>query len=204
MFNNDESHLLQHVRELNVQDDPIMTQNNFWTALFNKEISYLNTGFTRVGLMSTQTFGYDPFVNPIRYTGIEYCVYPLNPIANINSEHTALPKLISPVTLVEVTGGTNTMELNTNLANLPATGVPSVYPVLRDDYYVLGADFYNQTTTQSVLEDAVSNYLLGDALDINSLSNTAKLFTRWGMLEQFYYVPILLTLIRGTIREYRG
>ena len=96
------------------------------------------------------------------------------------------------------------MELNTNLANLPATGVPSVYPVLRDDYYVLGADFYNQTTTQSVLEDAVSNYLLGDALDINSLSNTAKLFTRWGMLEQFYYVPILLTLIRGTIREYRG
>lgn len=203
MFGMRDHHILQEVRELNVDDDPVMTQNNIWTALMNKDVSYLNTGFTRTGLVSTVLFSYNPFVNPIRYTGISYCVYPIDPVLMINSAEGNIVKQIDATNvLIEAPGGSLTMPLNDNLANLPATSIPAIYPVTVDDNYVLSNNFYTQNNSQSTLELVVSDFLMGRALNIKQLSNSAKLFTQWGLLEQYYYVPILLTLIRGCIRSY--
>ncbi len=201
MFGNDDSPVLQELRRLNVSDDPIMAQSNFWTALLNRDRLYLKTGFTKVGLVSTKQFTYDPFFNSIRYTGVEFCVYPQNPVLNINNVGKWTVKTLSPITMVEVPGGGSTIT-----APLPGSTEPTydIYPVLGDSYYVLSANFYDETNTQSNLENAVSAFLAGRAIDLVLLSRIAKEFMTWGLLEQYYYVPVLLVLIRASIRTYQG
>lgn len=204
MFSMEDHHLLQEVRELNVSDDEVLSQDNFWTALLNKDVGYLNSGFKRVGLVSTKSFTLDPFLNTIRYSGVAYCVYPKDPVANLQGVNANMFKTLDSVNIVEVPGGINNFILPENLKNLPSAGTLSMYPVMMDDYYVLSENFYTATDTQSVLEVLVGRYLRGESLDIGSLSDNAKLFMQWGVVEQFYYVPILLTLIRSAIRSYQG
>ena len=199
MFSSDDSPVLQELRRLNVSDDPVMAQSNLWTAIMNKERLYLKTGFTKVGLVPTNQFTYDPFFNSIRYTGVEYCVYPKNPVLNINNTNRWTVKLLSPVTMVEVPGGISTIS-----EPLPGSTEPAydIYPVLGDTYYVLSNNFYSETNTQSNLENAVSAFLDKRAIDLVLLSRISKEFMTWGLLEQYYYVPILLVLIRASLHLY--
>lgn len=201
MFGSDDSPVLQELRRLNVSDDPIMDQSNFWVALMNRDRLYLKTGFTQVGLVSTKTFTYDPFFNSIRYTGVELCVYPRNPVLDINNVGKWTVKPLSAISMVEVPGGNSTIT-----PPVPGSSDPTydIYPVLSDSYYVLSSAFYDETNLQSNLENAVSAYLNGRAVDLVLLSRISKEFMTWGLLEQYYYVPILLVLIRSSIRNYQG
>ena len=201
MFGSDDSPVLQELRRLNVSDDPVMIQDNIWTALMNQEPLYLQTGFTKVGLVSTSMFTYDPFFNSIRYTGIDFCVYPQNPVLNITNTDTWTVKTLSPVTLVEVPGGSSTITPPIAGSTTPTY---DIYPVLNDTYYVLSSNFYNASANQSNLENAVSAFLAGQAIDLILLSRISKEFMTWGLLEQYYYVPILLLLIRASVRSYQG
>ena len=201
MFGNDDSPILQEVRRLNVSDDPVMSQDNFWTALINKNMSYLKTGFTKATVVSTSGFSYDPFFNSIRYTGVKLCVYPLDPALNINNTDAWSLKPPAPQSIQEVPGG------GIGVGIVSADGSQTVYdiqPVLTDTYYVLSGSFYNQTNTQTALENAVSLFLNNEKLDPVMLNRLANEFMTWGLLEQFYYVPILLMLIRASIRTYQG
>lgn len=243
MFDNDDSIVLQEVRRMNVSDDAAYTQNNFWTALSNRDANYLRTGFTQSGLISTKTFTNDPFFNTIRYSGISLCVYPLDPVLGINGLERSDVKSISgyiqkvpsnysafnaasscededdddsPFAGYSGSGSgsgvgnlsgtiSDDFAASKNLAALDkAKKIKQIYPVLVDNYYVLSSQFYKQTNKQSILEDMVSKFLFGREVDLVSLSQTAKNFMQWGLLEQFYYTPILLILIRGGIRTYRG
>jgi hypothetical protein len=87
-----------------------------------------------------------------------------------------------------------------NLRKLDDDLGDNLYPVTVDDYYVLSANFYNNTNTQSTLETAVTAYINNNQVDADQLYNTAKNFHTWGSLEQFYYLPIVMTLIRSILK----
>ena len=205
MFTISDHYLIQQIRPLNTDDDPVMNQGNIWEAIMNVDMSYITTGFSKVGLVDVSQFAYDPFYTSIRYTGVQYCLYPADPVVGINVDPEAMLKYIDYTAL----GASNPVGSYqwTPSSNLSVLGAPSgseIYPVTMDDYYVLSSNFYNQTNTQSGLEAALSNYLNGGKPDIASLANSAKLFNTWGVVEQYYYVPILLVLIRAAFRTYQG
>jgi hypothetical protein len=107
----------------------------------------------------------------------------------------------TPVTLTDSANAVNTMypptALGASLGNTDTAAPVAIKPVLIDDYYVLSADFYSQANTMSLLESAVWQYLNGTKLDALQLVKTADLVYNWGVLEQFYYTPILLVLMRA-------
>jgi hypothetical protein len=202
-FSARESNEILYLRKLNVDDDSIMKNDSLWTALKNKDISYLNTCFKQVGLVNTQSFTSDPINEGIRYTGITNVVYPIDPILSVDDTINNSIKTLSSDVIIEATaslGQLNTMVRSINLRALGNSSVVSIYDVTVDPYYVLSANFYNATDTQSVLEGIVTSYLKGEALNSAQLLTTAKLYTSWGLLEQFYYLPILMTLIRSVLR----
>lgn len=190
------------IRKLNVQDDPIMQCYSLWTALKERDVSYLNTCFKRAGLVSTRTFTTNPLLEGIRYTGISNTVYPFDPVLNVDNTIVNNVKPIGDAVLVQApvaVGQLNQMVKALNLRHLPNQTVETIYPVTQDDYYILSINFYNKTTSQSVLETTVWKYISNQEIDAASLLDTAKLYTKWGALEQFYYIPILMLMMQSII-----
>lgn len=202
-FDTTDHYLLQSIKDLNVDDMPALKQSNFWTALLNRDFSYINAGFTKIGFTSTQNFARNPYYNSIRFTGVQLCAYPLDPQPLINNAPTWAP-LLEPVVYAPTPGTSTAFGIPANLAAVTNPNIPSIYPVTQDDHYVFSANFYAQTSTQSVMEGIVSAYLRGEQIDLLSLYNSTKLFMQWGALEQYYYVPIVLFLIRAAVRSYQG
>ena len=66
-----------------------------------------------------------------------------------------------------------------------------------DDYYVLSSDFYHQTENADTFERMVRQYLQRKELDAVQLSKTIGISNTWDAKEQFYFIPMLLIMIRS-------
>jgi hypothetical protein len=190
------------VKLLNVGDDINMQQDSIWTALKQRDPQYLSTGFKKTGIVSTAAFSSNPMYNGIRYTGIMNAVYPMDPTLTGDNLYLDTTKVLGITTLVEPTtqGVLNQMVTAINQHIAYGGAVAPIPTVTEDDYYVFTEKFYNQTTDMTVLETVVWSYLNKTELDYVQLLATSKDFLKWGLLEQFYYAPIIMTLIRAAIR----
>ena len=205
MFTISDHYLIQQIRALNTDDDPVMNQSSIWDALANADRSYIDTGFTTVGLVNVGQFAYDPFFSSIRYTGVDYCLYPVDSVSGVTVEAGTRSKVIDYTALgASNPPGSYQWVPSSNTSVLGSSVASEIYPVTADSRYVFSNEFYTQSANQSGLEAAVSNYLSGGKPDIASLANSAKLFNTWGVVEQYYYVPIVLVLIRAAFRTYQG
>lgn len=204
-FNTWDTNEIRYVNKLNVDDDTVMSCDSVWTALKNKDVSYLNTSFKRFGLVSTVTFSNIPVAHGIRYTGVRRAIYPIDPVLNVDGTLHNNTKLVNIESLIEATaqpGELNEMAKAINLRMFPKTVKPLTVPiklVTEDDYYVFTESFYNKTNLMSALESIVYDYLENKSIDSEQLINTAKLYSKWGLLEQFYYCPILMLLMKSII-----
>jgi hypothetical protein len=202
-FSTRDSQEVKYIRKLNVNDDDSMKADSLWKALKYKDVSFMNTAFRRAGLVSVNVFTSDPVLEGIRYTGINKVVYPIDPSLSVDYMQLDRTQVVdsSDLSASPVTNSTNNVMVRAiNLRGTEASINSSISLVTKDNFYVLSQDFYNKTTTQSVLEGVVWNYLENKDIDATQLLDTAKAYYNWGILEQFYYIPIILTLIRSVIR----
>jgi hypothetical protein len=193
---------IKYVTKYNVSDDLFMQCDNLWTLIRNRDISYLNTAFTKAGLISTKSFSNVAVAHGIRFSNISNVVYPTDPVLSIDNITVKNNKILSTIVLKEadalLTGQNNVVVNSVNIRNI--SGVTSnIYTVTFDDYYVLSENFYKKTTTMSELEVIARDYIEGKSLDATQLLQSAKLYTKWGLLEQFYYTPILAVAIRSIL-----
>lgn len=95
------------------------------------------------------------------------------------------------------------------LGDIDATvTIPDIHLVTVDNFYVFARAFYLQETdTQnpgmSKLECAVCQMLLNKKIDNTLLIYFCETYHSWGALERFYYMPILLILIRYSLRGHQ-
>lgn len=194
---------IRSIRRINTDDDETMSCDSLWRALAEGDMAYLNTAFTRAGLVSTRLFTQDPCMDGIRYTGIERAVYPLNPVLCVDGMQTNPTKGVTATGLITPPAAPGQLSETVwadNLLPLPTSTVPAIHPVAADDFYVLSEHFYKRDAGMSSLEALVWNHLEGKEADLQLLVTTAKRYTQWGALEQFYYAPILMVLIRAIKR----
>ncbi len=83
--------------------------------------------------------------------------------------------------------------------------VPDIHKVTVDDFYVFRRTFYMQQTDNidpgmSKLECIVCDMLLRKKLEYNLVVYFCETYHSWGALERFYYIPILLLLIKYILR----
>jgi hypothetical protein len=198
MLSSDDCIEMIRMKLLNVKDDPVYLQNNLWKALAYQDELHLESGFQRMGITETFKFEPNPFFSGIRFTGIPWVVYPKDPTPGIQGVVSEQVKSQSTFALAASVGGELTMFEDSNTGALPTNvDAPNLYRVTFDDYYVLSQNFYDKTVAQSTLEVMVRQHLKREAIDLVALMNTAKAVNKWGLVEQFYYTPIVLALIRG-------
>lgn len=82
-----------------------------------------------------------------------------------------------------------------------------IHPYMRDEYYLFSRFFYNQKELNdaqfmSELEKMVVRMLENQSVGIDNLLLAIEQYRGWGVLERFYYIPVLVLLAKYTIQTY--
>lgn len=193
---------LKFIQTLTNDNDPYLKQDQFWRSMLYKDYDGLSQCNQKMKLADKRLFNPNTFMTGLAYTNISYVVYPDGPdLTTIISEKPSVKEL-SMEEAVEVSSRNGTLA---ELINDQYVDVNQSYPfiktVLYDDYYVLSSDFYNETSQQSLLEILTKDYMKQNTIDLVKLTALCNKAKSWGRLEQFYYFPILFTLIKESDRS---
>lgn len=205
VFTTWDSPQLQTMRELNVSGDDAMKSITLWDALVSRRKSLLRSASRRTGLVIAHGFSRDPMLDGIYYSGVRYVVYPKDPTPSADVFAMGAKKPLSDTQLIN--GPTEVTHLDELLntivlQGLPEGNTPLIKPILEDDYYVLSQAFYRgDVANLSRLESCVMDYLDHKALNYRTLLAFCDNHYSWGALERFYYVPVILMLIKANLRS---
>ena len=195
---------VRHVSVLNVYNDQNMYEMTLWNCLETMDIQMLPMLTQKMGILPVAWFKTQPLFNSIYYSRVKAVIYPTQSPTNVDAGYAQqmlkstdpysagarrfkeLDRLISDTTLVPDTP-------------VDDDSIPLIYPVTQDNYYIFTKAFYQYDETVgklSVLENQVRRALSGQSLDLSDLDKLCSAALKWNNLERFYYIPILLTLLK--------
>jgi len=77
-------------------------------------------------------------------------------------------------------------------------------PVMGSGMYLFSDNFFNETPVLSKIETVTMSYLRGENIDIDSVLRIAKSYQYWTKMEMYYYIPIVIFLLRVGIMKVRS
>lgn len=195
---------LMHVRKLNVDDDKYMKQPQLWDALVNKDASLLDLSNKTMGMVLAKNFNSNPVLNGVRYSGVEYVVYPVRPEKLLDVGLQFNIKTLSLEQIGKVTSRSVRLDklVGDTELDLKSNFVVNIKPVLMDQRYVFSDSFYTTGIDMSLLEILTTEYLNDKAVNAMSLLKVVKNYRNFGVIEQFYYLPVIMILIKSIIRSH--
>jgi hypothetical protein len=212
---------IRNVRNYATDNEDFLAQPQFWSMMLQRDISMLPYINRYMGLVMIKFFNYNSMFKGLRYSRLSYVVYPvtadfsqLNPntLQNIGDPllmDYGVPEInffaVSPafkpqaqnqITEARSSGG-SLVDLLAKATNTAQSGVQYINPILQSDRsYLLSSNFYEQTGTLTLMESCVTDYLNYRPLNLTNITSLAQQYKQWGRLEQFYYIPMLITLIK--------
>ena len=194
---------MKHMRMVSLDHDRYMEQGSLWKVLLERNYGELKRTHQKAILAPRTYFNRSSWMKGPIYWNITNYVYPL-----VEKDETAIAGLNRPPPVgiyVEMIGG-EPMELPPlSLANVYDTSegvIPLIKSVLIDDYYVLSEPFYTGGTNLSALEILTRDYLKCQTIDLKMLSSLVSAYPDWPVLERFYYGPLLILLLKESIKGF--
>ena len=161
-----------------------------WDSLLNLNSSLLYLVSSQSRLVNATEFSDRPFFESIALTGINKVVYP-------KLELTHREKTIGKTV--------NTLRAESVTEVSPIYGNPKdnvVYSPGIDSYYVFSKNFYDDNSEfMSLLELTVRQFLAGQTTSIETLTTLVNDISTWSTLSRYYYIPVLLMMIKVSIKE---
>lgn len=188
---------IKELQVLAIEGDDYVQQPTIWTALKERDYDILSYCNRTMGLLSPDEFNSNPYMFSGRYKLMNYYVYPTDVDYSIRGKHRACPYKVSELKLKETYNNRGIQVVQGTHIPLAKVGDDTlpIYPkFLEDSHYVFDAKFYSGEAN-SILEVLVRDYLKHKALDPCQLEVLIKYYKVLNRLEQYYYGPILLTLI---------
>lgn len=209
LLSTDEHPVIRDIIEFNVSEDQAMYEFTLWNCLANMDYSLLPMCVHEAGIVDVGQFYSRPLFNSVYYSGVKAVVYPDHSPTNVDYGYT---REGTPAIDHIKRGRARFNELDrlltsNTLAMDPTKGIyevigdkasPAIRRATYDNYYVLSEAFYRHTGTEvlSKLEILTLAALKGEAIDIRVLNDLCVGSQHWDNVERFYYIPILLTLLR--------
>lgn len=189
---------------LNVMDGTIREIKTLFDALLDQQDLLMDIVETKIPAVDSTFFLNDPFYRGPQYVGVPYVCFPNRPERYRNTWE------VKPKAVSLKQGYRTRPRVRYTLDQLFPDGVLIPYAqgwnkgikdVTIDDYYVFSEDFYGRRTENlSVLETMVwqtLNHGQVSAQDLMALFNDSR---NWDDLNQYYYLPILYSLIPAALR----
>ena len=195
-FDTTDSHLIRDIRILNVQEDQVLKADSIWDAIKYKNNSYLETAFKTAGLVSCKSFSSIPLANGIRFSGINKAVYPLDPQCVVDNllKHTVKPLSTSVLELPAIVDFTMVDVLGTDLSSLP-----TFINVNVNGAYVFSESFYSNVPA-SKFEAMVLKHINDIPIAPAWIMDYVKQHNKLNLVQQFYYTPIILLIMKSILR----
>ncbi len=206
----DENPVVQRIRAMNVQGDQAFNAKTIWDCFRTMRADFIPLTQQQVGLANMKrTQNRWPYFMSAYYSGITYIIYPIDARLDVDANYVCHP-FGFPATSTISEGRPRNPDLSRILSVTDTTGfsyltgnanqLPDIVPVTQDQYYVFRQGFYAATPTPSSnLEVIALQALQGQAIDLGQLLRLATNAPVWGNLERFYYVPVLIALIKANI-----
>lgn len=163
-----------------------------WDLLIRRDKSLMFILATRFRKVKSTQFSMQPFFSSIAMSDIEFTMWPM-------SELTHSEKVCNKTrqSLLDEMGDINDSPLI--IYSTPDTA--DIYDPDHDAFYVFSKAFYEEDpTTMSLLESLTYDYLQHEALDLSKLIRLAKASDDWTPLQRFYFIPVLLILIKVSVK----
>jgi len=204
--------LLPKIRVLNIEGGSISLSKNIWTALIRSEFGSFSYLDRYMKVISQRNFASNPSLASVFWIKeVDGVMYPVNRnpyddrlkgVSCATPLFDELPDELGEMILGKLLGSFD--------GDLPPEEVsveelvadaPLYHPVNKDMSYVLSEYFYNKDPyRQSKLELLTNQYIAGQPLEPRELLRICDDVVHWGNNERFYYIPLLLILIKVTKR----
>ena len=214
--------LLRDIREYNCDDHRIPKFTDVYTAVMKRDPTLMYSTFREFACITVALLNPSVYQNSVRYSGIRYIVAPYQP--NLDNDHyTTLNEIISGYRLsvinpgLKVEGATGTdcpclADVNINLdccdpnakpiEDKSNVGNPGFdIPKIGNTSYVMSSAFYDKNLLEcSLFERCIWNILEDKPLNYQDIYAFCDNYHKWGKLEQYYLGPLLILMIRATLR----
>ena len=189
----------------NVDDDEQLNQPQLYSALIAKDIKQLKVGYTKMGSVHVSNFARNPALNGVRYSGLDWVIYPYIKRELADTYHNSMDLKIATVPTIKVSktmGGDFSQAITDPILDRDNNVIVDIHPIDFSKSYVFSEAFYKDTTGLSLLESLTKDYFNEKHINPADLKKITDRYFYWGRLEQFYYLPIVLTLIQAVVRKY--
>ena len=192
---------LNYCRLLTSDNEYFINQPLIWSAMLTREARDLSSISEKIQVVPKNMFLKMSYGRGIPYNNMENYVYPLDVDTSRVTSDRHNPKIgfTKAESFRETTnraGALASVYTNNYTEDEGAFVVPTIHPALRDDYYVFSASFYNDLADKSLLELVCLDYLNRRPIKPERMQHILNTIYTWPRLEQYYYIPVVLTLIQ--------
>lgn len=205
LFESDEHPLLRQIKTYSTDIANIPEPKTIWDCMLRMSDALRPLISEQLGLFDSKLFNRLSTTNGLYYSNVRDVVFPTDRDIDF----------INRSTLKNNDQGIRDIRhqfTNTNLGSLlrPATtggtgiaALPPIKPVVEDTYYVFTEAFYTKQKEQmSQLELLVEHLLTAKQINQKVLSELVDMNQRWSLIDRFYYTPVLLILIKASLRGF--
>lgn len=207
---------VMHVTRPRLNNGTGRLPDTVWTALSKMDYTILRNAIHRTGLLHRSYFRGQADLSGIFYNGVETIVYQNETGTNVDSVYVPACAPLIPGTVQAGKMRFDDLTRLTPISALPGLyyagtlaegddavpSLPSIVPVSLTSHYVFSSNFYSGTgALASDLERLIYQALKHDTMEKPLLSKLSKQAMQWDNLERFYYIPVLLALLRVSIRD---
>jgi len=194
LVNSDEAPEVKRIKRLSY-DSKQFTSTTIWDVIKQRNIRALSKCQRVTKLINKEQFSNNIYLEGFRFQRIDYAVYPLETSDGQNYQLDRQAgmdlDIINPTNSI---GNLDNLIKYTNLTKQSKLiNSVSLKP------YVFSDTFYSLSSNLSLLELVVTNYIVKKPNNPKHITELLEDYLNWGKLEQFYYIPFLILLVKGVL-----
>ena len=175
----------------NTLPDDIMRQSTILDAFIHRDFDILRSCNRKIKYMNVRSFENNIRLRNIAYLGIEYVAYPDTPDTNLMSTKV---NETSCYTLKDVT---NPYRVNKGLVDNLMPDIDKV-----ENYYILSKAFYeDDRANMTKFETIAMQYIIREHISNDAIVELIDDYKYWDRVQQFYFIPLLILILRDTISK---
>lgn len=182
---------MRKIKQLNVDDQQTMRHLSIWDVLINRDMNMMPLIFQQATAVPVSFYNNFHLFKSIYFSRIQQCVYPIGSGSNIDDRYSGQVNNVFGAPIIDSDGIPWTAPSD---SSIPLKGM--------DSYYVLSPDFYNNATVLTEFEAMIRSYLGRQYVLPDTLLKYCSIVQTMPPFEQFYYIPILVILLKAKIREW--
>jgi len=187
------------ITELGVNHDPMSNQYSLFDAILKMDFSLLYSCSKIAKISPINSFRARPLMHSIFFSGMKQVVTMVDIPFSVDT-YEQMPHGFKDLTKAD-TRQTDIDDIlpvldMTDATQIQGHPIPLIHRITHDDHYIFSKAFYDNTPGKSQLETLLYNRLDTETTDMEVLAEIAENAPRWDNLERFYYIPIVLALIK--------